>query len=164
MLETARTLTVDLPAVHAVLAAGESPFGHAAAIVDATNCLSGAQARQVADRVLRRARHQTVGQLRRCLRRAVLAADPDSAADRVRKAHAERKLEWWPLQDGMAELRLIASATDVMAIYGAADTLAKQTRAAGPKHGEDGWLPLDALRADALVQLLIGCQPVRGSA
>ena len=48
-----------------------------------------------------------------------------------------------------------------MAIYTAADTLAKQTKAAGAKHGEDGWLPIDALRADALVQLLIGCQPVR---
>ena len=60
----------------------------------------------------------------------------------------------------MAELRLTATATDIMAIYGAADTLAKQTRAAGPKPGMQGWLPLDALRSDALVQLLIGCQPV----
>ena len=78
LLETARALTDDLPAVLAVLAAGEISYGHASAIVDATNCLSGEKARQVADRVLARAKHQTVGQLRRCLKRAVLAADPDS--------------------------------------------------------------------------------------
>ena len=76
-LETARALTDDLPAVLAVLAAGEISYGHASAIVDATNCLPGEKARQVADRVLARAKHQTVGQLRRCLKRAVLAADHD---------------------------------------------------------------------------------------
>ena len=69
------------------------------------------KARPVAERVLPRAGTQTCRSLRRCLHRAVLAAEPESAAERVRKAHADRKLDWWPLADGMAELRLIASAT-----------------------------------------------------
>jgi hypothetical protein len=117
LLQTARTITHDLPMVHAALAAGDISYWHADAIVDATSALSAEKARIVADRVLRRARHQTVGQLRRCLNRAVLAVEPEAAAERVRKAHADRRLDWWPLADGMAELWLIASASDVMAVY-----------------------------------------------
>jgi len=70
----------------------------------------------VADRVLGRAPKQTVTQLRRCLNRAVLAVDPKSAAERARQAHADRKLDWWPLPDGMAELRLIAWACQLSCV------------------------------------------------
>ncbi len=156
-LETARRLTHELPMVHAALAAGEITFKQADAIVDATSELSLDKARAVATKVLGRAPHQTVGQLRRCLRRAVLAADPDGAAERVRKAHEERALDWRPLPDGMAEMRLVASATDVMAVYDAADGIAQQMKAAGPQRGTEGWLPILALRADALVHLVSGC-------
>ncbi len=155
-LATARTLACVLPNVHAVLEAGEISLRHAQAIIDATSSLEPFKARAVAEKVLSRARHQTVGQMRRCLRRAVLAADPEAATHRVRKAHAERSLNWWPLEDGMAELRLIASATDVMAVYNAAHSLAKKAKAAGPKRGREGWLPMDALRSDALVHLAAG--------
>ncbi len=156
-LETARKLTHELPMVHAALAAGEITFKQADAIVDTTSALTVEKARAVATKVLGRAPHQTVGQLRRCLRRAVLAADPDGAGERVRKAHQERTLEWQPLPDGMAELRLVASATDVMAVFGVADAIAQQLKAAGPQRGTDGWLSIEALRADALVHLAIGC-------
>ncbi len=60
----------------------------------------------------------------------------------------------------MAEMRLIASATDVMAVYDAADGVAQQMKAAGPQRGTEGWLPILALRADALVHLVAGYGPL----
>ncbi len=156
-LDIAATLISDLPAVHQALSAGDISPKHACAIVDSTRPLPPDKARQVADRVLRRARHQTVGQLRRCLRRAVIAADPDGATDRIRKAHADRSLQWWPRDDGMAELRLYASATEVMSVFNAADAIARQLKTAGPARGTAHWQPIDALRADALIHLAAGC-------
>lgn len=108
------------------------------------------------------ARRQTVSQLRRCLRRAVLTVEPRSAAARAKRAHEDRTLSWWARPDGMAELRLIASATDVMAVYHAADTLAKSNRRNQPRRGQDGWQPIDALRSDALVALATGREPNSG--
>ena len=160
---TACSLVSDLPAVHAALAAGDISYDHAYAFVDATASLPPDKARLVADRALRRASRQTVHQLRRCLRRAVLAADPDGAAERVRKAHAERSLNWWPREDGMAELRLIASATDVMAVFNAADAIARRLKADGPARGSEDWQPIDALRSDALVHLVTGCDGARAT-
>ena len=158
-LKTARRLTRELPTVQAALAAGDLTYLHAEAIVDATKWPTVEKGRWVAERVLGRARHQTVGRLRRCLKRAVVAADPESAADRARKAHADRSLRWWPLDDGMAELRLITSATDVMTVYEAADAIAQRHKAAGPPPGSDDYLPIDALRADALIDLVVGGAP-----
>ena len=155
-LAAARALTVDLPAVQAALAAGAITFWHALTIAEVTFPLSPENARRVADRVLARAPKQTVSQLRRCLNRAVLAVDPKSAAERARAAHADRSLHWEPLPDGMAELRLITSAAEVMAVYQAADAVAQRAKAAGPPPGSDGWLPIDALRADALVAIVAG--------
>ncbi len=54
----------------------------------------------------------------------------------------------------MAELRLVASAADVMTIFNVADEIAQHTRGDGPKPGEPGWETLDALRADALIALI----------
>src|SRR5487761_2419646 len=154
-LMTARALTVDLPAVQAALAAGSITFWHAIAIVDVTFSLTPEQARIVADRVLGRASKQTVAQLRRCLNRAVLAVDPKSAAERAKQAHADRMLDWRPLPDGMAELRLITSATEVMAVYQAADAVAQKAKTAAGTTG-GATLPIHARRADALVALVIG--------
>ena len=65
-LHVARTLTTELPAVQQALADGEISIWHARAIVEpATDSLSRDKARIVADRVLPRARKQTVAQLRR---------------------------------------------------------------------------------------------------
>jgi hypothetical protein len=60
-LETARCLTRELPMVQAALSAGDVTYAHAEAIVDATGSLTIEKARWVAERVLGRARHQTVG-------------------------------------------------------------------------------------------------------
>jgi hypothetical protein len=86
----------------------------------------------------------------------VLAVEPEAVAERARNAHADRTLDWWPLADGMAELRLIASATDVMAVYHAADAIAQTMRATIPGPGVQGFTPVAALRADALIDLATG--------
>ena len=158
-LRIARALAGELAAVFDVLAAGEITFAHARAIYEATYLLTPDQQAWVAGRVLPAARRQTVSQLRRSLRRAVLTVEPRSAAARAKRAHQDRNLTWWTRPDGMAELRLIASATDVMAAYHAADTLAKSKRRDQPRRGQDGWQPLDALRSDALVALVTGREP-----
>jgi hypothetical protein len=152
-LLTARTLSHRLPSVAQALAGGEFSFWHANAICDATEHLEAEQAGWVAQRVLPRAGKQTVSELRRALRRAVLAVDPKSARERAAAARKDRGLDWWTLPDGMAELRLIASATDVMSVFGAADTLAK---AAGQRQVDaaDAWFPIAARRADALDALV----------
>ena len=153
-LDTARILTAELPAVLAALAAGHLTCGHVNALIETTENLSADKRQWVVDKVLPAARRQTISQFRRCLRRAVLTVEPRTAATRAKQAHAKRSLEWWPLPDGMAELRLIASATDVMAVYGAADRLAKderQTQTPGVVR-----TPIDALRADALIALATG--------
>ncbi len=153
-LDTARVLTAELPAVLAALAAGEVTPGHVNALIETTENLSADKRQWVVDKVLPAARRQTVIQFRRCLRRAVLIVEPRTAATRAKQAHAKRGLEWWALPDGMAELRLIASATDVMAVHAAADRAAKnnrEKRTPGEEH-----ISLDALRADALVALATG--------
>jgi Domain of unknown function (DUF222) len=144
--------------VQEALAAGEISLWHANAIVDATTCLAKEQARAVADKVLPRARAQTVADLRRSLRRQVLAADPSQARKRAEQAKAERSLQWWATQDGMAVLRLSAPVLDVMAVFGAADAVAKKA-ASGHPVGSPGWQPIAARRADALLALVQGAIP-----
>ena len=34
-----------------------------------------------------------------------MAVEPKTAAERAKHAHAERSLDWWAREDGMAELR-----------------------------------------------------------
>ena len=65
----------------------------------------------------------------------MLAVEPQTAAERAKQAHADRTLDWRPLEDGMAELRLIASATDVMTIFNVADAIAKQPASRRPEAG-----------------------------
>jgi hypothetical protein len=163
-LKTARSLTAELAPVCEALAAGDISYWHANAIAEATGALSAEQAAWVAGRVLPAARKQTVAQLRRSLRRAVLAVAPQTAAARARQAHQERRLDWWALPDGMAELRLIASASDVMTAYTTANALASRMAQGQPNRGSDGWEPMDALRADALIQLICGAAPTGNAA
>ena len=152
-LEVARQLGGRLVMVADALANGAISYRHATAIVDATELLNDQQAAKIASRVLTRAGQQTVAELRRRLRRAVLAADPTQARKRAQRAHAERRLDWWALEDGMAELRLIAPAAAVLGVYTAADQLARR-RGAGLTPSDCGWEPLDARRSDALADLV----------
>ena len=103
-LEMAQLIAIDLPSVHTALLAGDISYRHAVAIAETAQEIDdAADQRWVAAKVLPKARHQTVPELRRCLRRAQLAVDPKTSKQRHAKAKSERKLDWFALPDGMAE-------------------------------------------------------------
>jgi hypothetical protein len=152
-LEIARMISGRLPDVQAALSVGDISYWHARAIAEATEDMDDAKARWVTAQVLPKARHQTVTDLRRALRRAVLAVDPKTADERHAKAKSERSLDWRGLPDGMAELRLTSTAADVKAAFNAADAFAASL---SKKDADGKRIPIDARRADALVALVTG--------
>jgi hypothetical protein len=82
-MDLAVSLTRRLPATLAALDEGTIDLNRAKLIDQYTSSLDAKLARTVERRVLVRAEHQTTGQLRASLQRAVLAADP-AAAERRR--------------------------------------------------------------------------------
>ena len=153
-LRMARLISVELPAVQSALLSGDISYRHAVAIAETAQELDTPADRAfVAAKVLPKARRQTVSELRRCLRRLLLAVNPKTAAKRHAEALAKRKVEWRVSQDGMGELRLFASAADVKAVFNTIDALARTM----PKQTAEGArIPIDARRADALVSMIVG--------
>jgi hypothetical protein len=150
-LLVATDLCGRLACVQVVLSAGEISYWHATAIVEATLHLSDEKALWVAEKVLPRAKVQSVADLKRALRRAVLKADPKSAKERAAQAKAERRLDWWKLDDGMAEMRVVTSAADILAMVNAVDAMARQDFGSV---ADGSRIPVAARRADALVHLV----------
>ena len=72
------------------------------AICEATHYLPVEKARAVQQRILERAPEQTVGLLKAALKRAVITADPEGAAERHRAARRDRRVSISEEQDGMA--------------------------------------------------------------
>ena len=151
---TADALAGHLSAVAEALRAGDISYGHAEAIADATGGLSELQARQVAERVLDRARRQTVAQLRASLRRAVCRVAPELARRNAKAARGDQDVDWWPLCDGQAELRLRADAADILAVAEAVRAVAAQLGLADKAAGIER--TAGQRRAAALVALVIG--------
>jgi hypothetical protein len=153
-LAMARIISVELPAVQTALLLGDISYWHAVAIAETAEELDDPGDRTwVAATVLTKARQQTVSELRRRLRRLLLAVQPKTAAKRHAEALAKRKVEWRPTQDGMGELRLCASAADVKAVFNTIDAFARTL----PRKTADGArISVDARRSDALVALIVG--------
>ncbi len=154
----AAALTGRLTDTLAALERGEISGRQAAAVATTLAPLDDEIAATVQARVLATAGEQTVAETKRTLRRAIIAADPDGAAQRAEQAKAERTLSRSALDDGMAELRAVLTATDTELVW------AELTARAQAEHirRHDAGLPqpgLDALRADALVDAVLGPQP-----
>jgi len=150
----AQALTGRLRDTLAALEKGAISSLQAAAIVDAVEPFDDAVAAEVQKRVLARAPALTLAETRRALRRAVIAADPDGAEARAEKAAAERAVLRSPLDDGMAELRAISTASDADLVWAELTRRAKEaeerlTRDGRPSPG------MDALRLDALVAAVL---------
>jgi Domain of unknown function (DUF222)/HNH endonuclease len=121
-LAQADTLVRQLPRTLAAVAAGAISAGHA-------NVLAEALWRLPADPTLPAALEQavlppvlaagcvTVPQLKRRVRRAVLALDPSTAEQRHQQALAERRVEYHPGEDGMASLTALLPAPEAQLIY-----------------------------------------------
>ena len=93
-----------LPRTRLALASGALDLTKARAIVAAVENLDDAAAQAVEGRVIGRAPQQTAPNLRACLRRAVIAVDPEAAARRVEEAAYDRSVGKQVLEDGSGEI------------------------------------------------------------
>ena len=150
-----------LPGTLSALAAGDISYLQAAHLAGAVRDLPDQEATAVQARVLGRAPEQTLAEFKRAVRRAVLAADPASAADRHRRAVAARTLEAMPQPDGMQSFWMTMPASVANDMWDTLTTRAQATQqllraGAGDDPG------LDALRVDALVDAILGTSPPAG--
>jgi hypothetical protein len=151
-LEQARQLLEDLPRVWKALRAGELDVPKVLLICELASWLEdSATARAVVDRVLDRAAGLTTGQLRARLRRLVLAVDPDAARRRCATAVATRRVEVLDNHDSTGELwgRSLPP-QDAAAAWERLTAIARAAKSAGDVRS------IDQLRADALLDLLVG--------
>jgi len=150
-----------LPATRIALAAGRIDLGKARAVVEAVAPLTDEQAVAVEARVAARAPDQTAGQLRACLRRAVISIDPAGAE--ARRAIKVRGRGVWRevMSDGMARLEWVGPVEQVEATWSWLCGMA-QAAQDGDRHpatgSADGDLPavvrtMDQARSDILADL-----------
>src|SRR5262245_25281031 len=150
-IDVARALCGRLPATRSALAGGEISYLQALTIAEETEELDPAAALGVEEKVLVRAVDQTVAELRRSVRRAVLAADPVRAEVAHERAVARRTVQSWAMPDGMAEIRALLTAPDAATVMSALNALA------GRRHADDP-RGINARRADAFVAVFAGAQ------
>jgi hypothetical protein len=131
---------------------GDIDLYKARTLAEVTEPLSDTDAGAVEDRILARASGQTASQLRQAAHRAVLRIDPHGAQKRHEQRKAERTVEVYPLEDGMAALNATLPATQATAIYDRLDAIARNT-------APDDERGMDARRADAMVDLLLADHP-----
>ena len=144
-----------LAATGRALAAGQVDVSRARLISEATAVLSDELAQAVEARVLPDAGHQTTGELRAALRRAVIAVDPRGADDRRRDAELQADVRLYPDDAGTATLAGVGlPAVHAAAMMARLTALARGLRASG----EGGRLGL--LRAYALTGLVLGTMPL----
>jgi hypothetical protein len=143
-----------LPKTRQALAAGLIDVPKALVILGEVTGLSRPHAARVEAAVLGRAPGQTTGELRRAVRRAVLAVDPDAAQTRKQRALKDARVERWDEGNGTAALagRDLPPA-GVLAADAYLTAWAHRLKAAGL----DG--TMDQLRARAYLALLGGQPP-----
>lgn len=144
----ARRLVEQFPAAFAALGTGSITMAKARIITEGCIDLGPGLAAAVEARVLPRAPEQTNGQLRAAVRRAVLRADSEAAQRRHRRKRRERGVVVYPERDGMAVLSATLPAAEAVGAFAVLD---QHARACG---GTDE-RPMDARRADALVDLVL---------
>ncbi|HEU0213784.1 MAG TPA: DUF222 domain-containing protein [Jiangellaceae bacterium] len=159
-------LVAELPATLAELDAGRIDGYRARVIAEQTRPLAPVPElrRQVETTLLAKAYKQTATQLRAAARKAVMAADPASAAERHQKARAGRFVSApCPELDGMASLFIRMPAEDAVALYTAIDAAARLIRRTADSGSTDSGTgvgasggdqrTLDEVRADVLAGL-----------
>jgi hypothetical protein len=147
----ARQLIDGLPDVFGALAEGRIDLPKARVFADALEGLDRAVARRVAAQVLPLAGDRTTAQLRNRLHRRALAADPEHAQRRRKRAQKERRVILEPSPDGTATLTALGlSPVRAAAAFARISAIAKQRKACGA-HAS-----MDQLRADVLLDLLEG--------
>ena len=154
-MDLAVSLTRRLPATLAALGEGTIDLNRAKLIDQYTSSLDAGLARTVERRVLVRAEHQTTGQLRASLQRAVLAADPAAAERRRQEAQRRAWVALFGDHDGTASLSgRFLPAAQATAAWARICAMAKAMEAAGAGGG------MDLLRAQVFVGPLLGTLPL----
>ncbi|ADP79052.1 HNH endonuclease signature motif containing protein [Pseudofrankia inefficax] len=155
-LATAWEIAHELPAALAELTAGMLDHTRLAALHQLTACLTAGQRATVEAAMLAGSRLASPPRWRRKIHRLVGRLDPEAAAKRRQRAHAERTVSIQALHDGMAQLTAVLTAEDAQAIYDRINKIVHSgTLANGdPHHGDTR--PIDARRADVLTALLLG--------
>ena len=158
-LAQATTLVTELPRTLAAVADGSISAAHAAVLAEALwrlpadhPGLPAALEAAVLPPVLA-AGCLTVPQLKRRVRRAVLALDPSTAEQRHLRALTERRVEYHPGEDGMATLTALLPAPEAQSIY------TRLTAAAGLLPAQDA-RTLDQQRADLLIDAMLSALPL----
>src|SRR5690348_8052931 len=154
-MDLAVSLTRRLSGTLAALGAGTIDLNRARLIDQHTSSLDAGLARAIERRVLVRAEHQTTGQLRASLQRAVLAADPAAAERRRQEAQRRAWVALFGDHDGTASLSgRCLPAAQAAAAWARICAMAKAMEAAGAGGG------MDLLRAQVFVGLLLGTLPL----
>jgi hypothetical protein len=136
----------QLPAVADALELGRADAGKARVLTEELLAIPDDLRHTVGDRVLPQVERLTPAQIRNRIRRAALDADPESAHRCHERARADRRVELHPVRDGMAWLHAYLAADQAVAVH-------TVLTAIGDAQGSDDPRPMDARRADALVDL-----------
>ncbi len=152
--DLAVTLQWRLSATGVALRAGQIDLARARTIADATSVLDEEKARAVEAKCLPKAGHQTIGQLRSALRRAVIAVDPQGAEQRREEAERRARVTLYPDEEGTASLAgYNLPGVRAAAAMARITALARAMKASGADGG------LDLLRSKVLLGLLLGTLP-----
>jgi uncharacterized protein DUF222/HNH endonuclease len=154
-LKTAHSLVRELPNTLRLLAAGKITGRHAQMITETSWQLPADLAARFEARVIERAGQQTLGQLRQSLRRAAIALDPATAEARHRRALADRRVGFQPVEDGMVELPVLLGAAEGQLIFTRLTAAASLLPAEDPR-------TMDQKRADLLVDAVLTGLPDGG--
>ncbi|NLT54526.1 MAG: DUF222 domain-containing protein [Actinomycetales bacterium] len=145
--QAAVELTTRLRDTHRALSTGALDWPRVQAITNATAYLDDTTATAVEGAVLPEAPTQNVPALRRCLARAVLAADPTTAAQRHDLHRADRRVTYTPLPEGMGEIWAYLTAPDMLTVKTCLDHLTPTAP------GDDR--TRDQRRADTFVEVFL---------
>ncbi len=142
----------DLPRTFATLAAGQIDMPMALVLLTGLAGQEPELAHAVEAQVLGRAPAQTTGQLRACLKRALLAADPAAAERRRQREEKYARIEQTPEPGGVTATLggRYLPVTATVAAWNRISALARQLKGAGA----DG--SLDELRVHVYLALLTG--------
>jgi hypothetical protein len=143
-LESAWEIVHQLPAALAELTAGLLDRTRLLALHQLTVALSSEQRVTVEAAMLAGSRLASPPRWRRKIHRLIARMDPEAAARRRRRVHADRKIYVEPLEDGMAQLTAILAAEDARAVYDRIDRIVRADARASL--GSNGG-PADAARS-----------------
>jgi hypothetical protein len=147
-LKTARTLTDELPRTLGLLESGSISVRQAELIADASWKLEADVTTEFESLVLDRACEQSLPELKRSLKRAAVRVDPATAETRHQRAREDRCVRRTALEDGMAELRLIATADNIETAWLRLDAGVRLLPAQDPR-------TRDQQRADLLIDAIL---------